>query len=451
MKRTFSLFLFIPFLFSAPARAQYYQKIVTYAGTGVAGYSGDGYPATAGEINGPLCVALDNSRNLYICDYYNGRIRKVKSDNGTIVTFAGNGVPGYTGDGSAATSANVNPHGIAADYKGNVFLSDASNNVIRRISNMGIISTYAGTTVPGYSGDNGAALSAKLCKPYGMATDSRGDLYFADAGNNAVRMIDTNGIISTIAGIGTPGYSGDGSVAVMAQLDSPYAVAVDRFHNVYIADRNNNVVRMVDASGVISTLAGTGTFGYTGDGASAQLATLHYPTGVACDTAGNVYIADSYNNVVRMVNASTQVITTVAGNGYAGFGGDLGYATGANLFHPFSVAVDSAGSIYIADANNQRVRQVYNMLTLGVGQVSGNSGISVYPDPAQHSITVAGLKAGDKVCVSDISGRMVSAMLTALNDGPAAMALDNLAPGNYLLQVWNENNVKKDIIKIVKR
>lgn len=451
MKRTFSLLLLTSTLLSFSAEAQL-QQIITWAGTGIAGYSGDGHYATGANLNGPLCIALDKYNNLYVSDFYNNRVRKVKVSDSSIVTFAGNGIAGCTGNGSAATAAEVDAHGVAADFRGNVYLSDPNYAVIRKVNTTGIISNYAGTGLLGYSGDNGAATSAKLNKPYGMTCDKRGNLYFADAGNSVIRKIDTLGTITTIAGTGVPGYSGDGGAATAAQLDSPYAVALDAMGNLFIADHNNDVVRMVDPTGLISTYAGIyNLIGYTGDGGIAAAATLHYPTGVAVDTAGNLFISDSYNNVIRMVEVLTTKITTVVGNGYAGFGGDLGFPTGANLFHPYDVAVDTFGSIYIADANNERIRKVLPASLLSVKEVISEVGVSAYPNPFDNTITVTGLATSDKICVIDITGKAVTEVTTAAKAGSRVIMLDNLTPGNYLLQVWDAAGVKKATVKITRK
>ncbi len=446
MKRTFSLFFFTFLILSLSASAQY-RRIVTFAGAGgTGGYGGDGFAATGALLNGPEGLALDKLGNLFIVDYYNSRVRKVKKD-GTMVTFAGSGFGGYSGDGSDATSANIDPIGVAADPRGNVYIADYGYSVIRKVNTVGIISTYAGGNGWGYTGDGGLAIHAKLMLPFGLCTDKRSTLYVADGANHVIRMIDTFGHISTIAGNGTPGYSGDGFAATDAQLDSPYAVAMDKWGDLYIADHNNNVIRMVDPSGMIYTIAGTGTVGYSGDNGPAVSATLHYPTSVAVDTQGNVFIADSYNNVIREVDTLGK-ITTFAGNGWPGFGGDLGNPLGANLYHPYGLAIDTFGSVYISDANNQRVRKVY-VTSLGVSNFETNSGIKAFPDPFENELNVSGLQRGDKVTLCDMTGRQVN-FWTASSENDQAYSLGELSSGIYLLQVCDELGNKKATIKVVK-
>jgi sugar lactone lactonase YvrE/PKD repeat protein len=331
--------------------------ISTVAGNGTAGYSGDGGAATNAELDNPWGVAVDGSGNLYIADCENNRIRMVNI-SGIINTVAGNGSLGYSGDGGAATSAKLLfPSGVAVDGSGNLYLADKYNNAIRMVNTSGIINTVADNGTWGYSGDGGAATSAELNCPAGVVLDSSGNLYIADWFNNRIRMVNTSGIISTVAGNGKEGYSGDGEAATNAELDNPGGVTMDGSGNLYIADTRNNRIRMVNTSGIISTVAGGGTGGL-GDGGAATNAELNYPIGVALDSSGNLYIADCYNNLIRMVNKSTGFINTVAGNGTGGYSGDGEAATSAELNCPTGVALDSSGNLYIADTNNNCVRMV---------------------------------------------------------------------------------------------
>jgi sugar lactone lactonase YvrE len=335
--------------------------ITTAAGTGTPGYSGDGGDATSARLNGPTGVAVGANGDLFIADFYNYRVRKV-SASGAITTVAGNGTAGYFtgygGDGGAATSALLYyPAGVAVDAAGNLFIADTANQRVRKVSASGVISTVAGNGTPGYSGDGGPATAAQLAGPSGVAVDGAGNLFIADNGNERVRKVSATGVITTVAGNGTPGYSGDGGAATSARLSRPLGVAVDAAGNLFIADSSNNRVRKVSVSGVITTVAGTGTSGYSGDGGPATSAWLSYPSGVAVDAAGDLFIADSSNNGVRRVSASG-VITTVAGNGRYGYSGDGGPATSAQLYFPQGVAVGAAGDLFIADSYNDRVRKV---------------------------------------------------------------------------------------------
>jgi uncharacterized protein (TIGR03437 family) len=326
------------------------DTIYTMAGNGTQGFSGDGGPATGAQLNIPRGVALDAAGSLYIADASNSRVRKVS--NGVISTVAGNGGPGFSGDNYPATSTELYaPSGVAVDSAGNLYIADTSNFRIREVSN-GVITTVAGNGTQGFNGDNGPATSAQLYDACGVAIDSVGNLYIADGNGNRVRKV-SNGVITTVAGNGVAGFSGDNGPATSAQLAGPWGVAVDSAGNLYIADGNNNRIREV-SNGVITTIAGSGVAGFSGDNGPATNARLAGPMGVAVDSAGSLYIADTNNDLIRKV--SNGVITTVAGNGVAGFSGDNGPATSAELSSPVSVAVDSTSDLYIADTFNNRIR-----------------------------------------------------------------------------------------------
>jgi sugar lactone lactonase YvrE len=363
--------------------------ICTVAGDGTGGYSGDGGPATSAELYNPEGAAVDSSGNLYIGDRNGNNVRKV-TPAGVISTAAGNGTPGYSGDGGAATSAQLRePSGVAVDSSGNLYIADESNSRIRKVTTAGVISTVAGNGTVGYSGDGGAATSAQLWAPRGVAVDSSGDLYIADAGNNDIRKVTPAGIISTVAGVlSAGGYSGDGGAATGAQLNLPGGVAVDGSGNFYIADTLNQRVRKVTSAGIISTVAGDGTSGYGGDGGSAMSAELSWPNGVALDAAGNLYIADTQNSRVRRVTAAG-TISTVAGDGTQGFSGDGGAAVSAELYSETEVTVDGSGDLYIADTLNSRVREVFNS-TAAAPTFTPPAGIY----PTAQSVTIASTTPG---------------------------------------------------------
>ena len=335
-------------------------KINTVAGNGTAGYLGDNGLATAASLSVPEAVAIDAAGNIYVADTFNNVIRKIAASTGYISTVAGIGTQGYSGDGGPATIAELYlPTGVAVDAVGNIYFAD--NQRIRKVTaSTGIITTVAGSGVQGYSGDGGPAASAELNWPWAVAIDSAGNIYFTDTDNQRIRKVAVStGIITTVAGTGTPGYSGDGGPATSAQLNSPFGIGVDAAGNIYFADYFNSRVRKVTAStGDISTVAGNGTQGFYGDGATATSAKMYYPTSVAVDTVGNLYIADDVNDRIRKVTASTGIIQTMAGTGSTGYSGDGGPATSGELFWPYGVAVDTAGTIYIADKNNNRIRAV---------------------------------------------------------------------------------------------
>jgi sugar lactone lactonase YvrE len=329
--------------------------ITTVAGNGNYGYSGDGTNATNAKLALPYKVAVDAAGNLFIADTDNNRIRKVDT-NGIITTVAGNGDGRYSSDGTNATNAGLySPEGVAVDAAGNLFIADTDNNRIRKVDTNGIITTVAGNGNGGYSGDGTNATNVGLYSPAGVAVDVAGNLFIADTYNSRIRKVDTNGIITTVAGGGT-NYAGYNGAATNAGLYSPAGVAVDAAGNLFIAEAANNVIRKVDTNGIITTVAGGGNDGL-GDGGQATDASLNYPWCVALDATGNLFIADTENYRIRKVDTNG-IIITVAGNGSYGYYGDGGAATNARLTDLAGVAVDAAGNLFIADTYNNRIREV---------------------------------------------------------------------------------------------
>jgi sugar lactone lactonase YvrE len=352
--------------------------ITTIAGNGTAGSGGDGGPATSAAINGPSATAIDAAGNIYIADAYSSRVRKIDI-TGTISTIVGNGICNFSGDGGPATSAMVcQPYGVAVDNAGNVYIADTYNYRIRKINSSGIISTIAGNGTATFSGDGGPSVSAAVNAPSGVTVDAAGNIYIADAGNYRVRKINSSGIISTVAGNGSAGFSGDGGPAVKASFSTTYSVAVDPAGNIYISDIYNTRIRKVNTAGIVSTIGGNGSYGFSGDGGPATNAQISNPYGITVDAAGEVYIADTYNNRVRFINTSG-IMSTIAGTGVGGFSGDGGAPTSAQLFDPYGVTVDAKGNVYVADINNQRVRKlqqsILNFGTINVGQSSSPQNI----------------------------------------------------------------------------
>jgi len=339
-------------------------NIQTVAGDGNSGFSGDGGPATKAGINVPVDVYLDSSGNMFITDQFNNRIRKV-TPGGTISTVAGNGVAGFAGDGGPAVDAEINtPTGIRGDSAGNLYIADVGNQRIRKVDSSGTITTIAGNGSTGYSGDGGPAVDAGFYNPVRVALLPNGNILVADQSDHRVRLINSStGIVTTFAGngAGTPArgaYSGDGGPAVDASLNNPTAVAVTASGDVYIADQYNQRIREVNRSGIITTIAGNGSAGYGGDGGPAIKATLNYPGAVNVDPAGNVYFNDDQNFRTRKVSTGG-IISTIAGTGTAGFSGDGGPAVDAKLSGNFGVSLDLRGNVYIADSVNNRIREIY--------------------------------------------------------------------------------------------
>jgi len=382
----------------------------------------NGAPATGVVLNYPYGVNADTSANVYVADSNDFMVREYVKSSGLINYFAGNGTPGYSGDGGAATNAQLNyTFGSAKDSAGNVYVADTYNCLVRKVNGAGTISTFAGFVLNGtsprcgYTGDAGAATSAELNYPFGVAVDSKNNVYIADFYNYVVRKV-SGGIISTIAGIGgISGYSGDGGLATNALLASPTAVTVDTAGNVFIADYNNCRIREVNAAtGIITTVAGNGNCNFTGDGLAINNG-ITSPQGVVVDANENLFIADNTNRV-RWVNPQG-FMTTIAGTGTGGYNGDGLLATSAWLYEPTGVTVDSSGNIYVSDYNNFRVREI-----TAFPAVNTSTGNMVFPLTSVGSTSSPQkltLSALGSVTISNIS---VSANFLESDNCPAAMS-----------------------------
>jgi uncharacterized protein (TIGR03437 family) len=401
------------------AQGQQYT-ISTVAGNGTQGFSGDSGPATAAQLNFPSGIALDSSKNLYIADSVNNRIRMIS--NGNITTIAGTGTAGFAGDGKAATAATLtSPAGVAVDSAGNVYIADTANSVIRKISG-GNISTIAGVNLAGYSGDTGDPTKAQLNLPTGVAVDSSGNIFIADSGNNAIRKI-SGAIITTVVG----------NNITTLQLNHPDTVAVDAAGNLYITDTVNRRIVKYSGGDKTTVLAGNGIPSFSGDNGPAAKATLNDPVGLAVDAAGNVYIADTFNNRIRKI-LPDGTITTIAGNGLTGYAGDGGPATKAELFFPRSVLVDSTGNLYVGDSVNAVIRQLQVAApTIGSGGIVNAASFSPQISPgALATVFGSNFAAGNTSSASPLSTKLAGVSVTV--NGVAAPILF-VSPGQINFQV----------------
>jgi trimeric autotransporter adhesin len=324
------------------------------AGTGAQATTGDGGAATSAALNSPGAIAFDAAGDLYVCEAGGANVRMIDT-NGTITSPIGSSVVGFSGDGGSPSAAKLNsPRGVAIASDGTIYVADSGNNRIRAVSG-GVITTVAGTGVAGFAGDGGPATAAQLSQPRGLAVAPDGSLYVADAGNHVVRRISTNGTITTVAGTGTAGDSGDGGPATAAAMQSPFAVAFGAGGTFYVVDRDAHRVRRI-TGGVITTMAGTGTPGAAGTGGPATSAQLNGPSDVILDAAGALYIADSSNSRVVKVDP-TMRLRVIAGTGTSGSSGDGGQATSAQFQFPRGLAFRAVnGNLYVSDQNANRVR-----------------------------------------------------------------------------------------------
>lgn len=420
--------------------------ITTFAGTS-GGFSGDGGQATFAQMNNPTGLVFDASGNLFIADNNNKRIRKVDT-LGVISTIAGIGTYGYSGDGGQASLCEFrSPVVITIDLIGNLYIADEINSIVRVINTSGIINLAAGTPVgPGYSGDGGKADTAKLNRPNGVFYDtSTGTLYIADTYNSVIRSINSSGIISTVVGNGTSGFSGDGGNALAAQLSYPQGIFIDQNGNMYIGDTGNNRIRIVNTNGIINTMAGIGTAGYSGDGGPALLAQLKGPCGVKLDAGGNLFVADYFNHVIRKIDPAF-TISTIAGS-TQGFSGDGGPATSAKLYFPNDIAITPAGDMFIADQANHRIRKVTNVAVGIKDETSLEKVLVIYPNPNAGVFRISFQDKAKNLSVEiyDILGQLVQEVIYQTEE--ERIDVSHLPNGIYFLHIQtSEGTLTKKII-----
>jgi uncharacterized protein (TIGR03437 family) len=430
MTRLFKALLFC----SIPLFAQTSGSIQTIAGNGSASFSGDGGPATLAGINVAVDVSADRSGNLFIADQFNHRIRRVAKD-GTISTVAGTGVAGYSGDNGRAVNAQINtPIGICVDSAGNLYIADLGNQRIRKVDAAGIITTLAGNGSKSYGGDGGPAINASFNNPVRVIVDPLGNVLVADQTNQRIRRITPGGTISTFAGngVGNPStglgaYSGDGGPAVSASLNNPTALTVDASGIVYFSDQYNQRIRKIAVDGTITTIAGNGVPGFFGDGGPAISASLNFPGGIVVDSAGNLYFNDDINYRTRRIS-SDGTINTIAGSGVQGFFGDGGAATAAALNSNFGITIDPAGNVYIADAGNNRIREVYGVAAASSTPTINSSGIvPIYS-------TATSIQAGSWISI--FGTNLASAPATWNSDFPIALGGTSVTIDDKPAYLW---------------
>ena len=408
------------------------------------GYSGNGGPATRAMLAHPQEVYTDNSGNMYISDWGNSCLRIV-SPGGIINTIAGIGIYGYSGDGGPATAAELSgPMGIYMDASKNIYVADLGNQRIRKIDASGNINTIAGCGAYGFSGDGGPALAAEFEDPAGICGDESGNIYVADEFNNRVRKIDKTGIITTFAGNGATGYSGDGGLATQAEFYYPSDVAMDNSGNILIADESNNCIRKVNASGIISTMVGNGIGAYSGDGGPASMAQIYNAPSVTVDNAGNIYIADGFNNRVRKINTAG-TISTIAGNGTVGYSGLGDTATLAAIHDPVSISTDMSGNVFFAS----ELGNVVEELSLFPDAIKPAAGITIYPNPnnGMFTIKIQNYNAGLQLEVYNVLGQRVSYI--GLTGEETQINLSTASRGVYFYKVISTENVEFGSGKII--
>ena len=385
-------------------------------------------------------MKFDGVGNMYIANQVNNVIRKI-SASGIIATIAGSGVAGYMGDGGQATDSKLYiPDDVAFDADGNLYIADGGNAVIRKINTLGVITTFAGIIGGGFGGDGGPAIAAQLNDPFGIVFDNIGNLYFSDGGNYRVRKISTSGIITTVAGTGISGCSGDGVPATAAQFKIPGYLAISSTGEIYIPDWECRTVRKINNLGIISTVAGGGS--ETGDGIPATAALLNSPEAVVIDNSGNLYISSYTTCAIRKVSTSG-IISTVVGDNTCGYSGDGGPATAAEINQEAICSyVDAGGDLYIADSKNNRIRKVTYPST-AIGNVTNTAqAISIYPNPAQNEITITAPDKIETITITNMIGQSVPTPVISMKERESILNVASLPGGVYFVSV-NEVHVGK--------
>lgn len=447
MKKIFNLTFCFCLFFGFSVKGQIITTIAGHGGTSCAG--GEGGQATAACLSYCNDVIFDLTGNFYIAEGCTSSSVKKVNTSGIISFYAGNCTYADSGDGGPATAAEIKrANAIAMDSTGNLYIVDYGAQVIRKVNTSGIILTIAGNTITGFSGDGGPATAAEFNTLSGLCVDKTGNIYAADAMNNRIRKIDKFGTISTFAGTGAGIDSGDGGPASAARLNIPQNISVDNNGNLFISTIFR--IRKVNSSGIISTVAGNDSLGYKGDGGPATAARLNTPLGVAFDNSGNMFFADSYNNVVRMVNTSG-IISTIAGTGTAGFSGDGSAATAAELNTPTRIAVDIYGNLYVAEFYNNDVRKITG-LPNSISEIQTENFISIYPNPAKNLLTInlSSIKGKTVITIYNIIGQQVLSE-PGTNKPVININTELLPEGLYFIHIQTEDgtiiNSKVEIVK----
>lgn len=415
----------------------YSQQITTIAGGGSSGL-GDGGFATSATIFDPHGGVFDKMGNLFFVEAQAQRIRKIGYDS-IITTYVGNGTGSYNGDGIAATAAKIYPNSIAIDKLGNLFITDAGNHRIRKVDvGTGLISTIAGTGIAGYNGDNIAATAANINGPWGIVVDKDNNIYFSDVMNYRIRKITADGIIHTIAGNGTIGFSGDGGLAINAKISGVFGICMNSKNELLFADYNgNNRIRKIDISGNISTIAGNGTAIFNGENVIASAAQIN-PLDIRIDKNENLYFVDFANSRIRKLS-KTGIISTVTGTGINGYNGDNIAASTAQIKNPGGLAIDTCGNIYFGDIGNSRIRKITfnpDCLPVEVKNIPMNeTGISFYPNPATENVNISAGVSIAHISICNALGQVVLEQQPTGGKKTVAVAVHHLPAGIYMVQV----------------
>jgi hypothetical protein len=425
------------------------QVITTFAGNGIMGSPLEGASATSTSIGEPDGCAFDTYGNFYFTQVVPDRVFKI-SPSGSITSIAGTSSTGYNGDGIMATTAKLDiPAGIAIDSANNIFIADGNNNRVRKVDAItGVITTIAGTGSAGFSGDGGPASAAVFNGVADICFDKRGNLYISDIGNHRLRKINPFGIVSTFAGTGVGGYTGDGGQATAAQIISINGIAIDKSGNLYLAQSNSGVVRKINPTGIISTIAGNGMVGPSGDEGPATAAALA-PVRLAVDNFGDLYISCWINYNVRLIDKNG-IIHTVAGTGISGFSGDNGLAKTAQLSSTFGITLDTCGNVYLSDKNNSRIRKITyphcNYLAIENSRLPSTN-ITINPNPTYDQLNINPESPSTYRLINILGTTTQQGTLKA---GDNTISIKALPTGMYMLVLTDEER-NRTVTKIIKQ
>jgi trimeric autotransporter adhesin len=438
-------------IISAFSISAHSQIISTKAGNGISGFAGDGGSAASAKLQAPAGMALGANGNLYFADQYNNRIRMINAA-GIISTVAGNDTAGWSGDGGAATAARLHePAGIALDATGNIYVADVKNSRIRKITTAGVISTIAGTGVAGFSGDNDTATKASLNMPTGVAVDDSGNVYIADRKNNRIRKVNAAGIITTIVGTGAATYNGESfPVNTMVAVNLPSGVAVSPAGELYIADSENDLIRKINkVTGKVQTIKAKAYYFpyYAPEYNFPDYMKLNGPSSITFDRAGNMYIADEYNFVIKKLDSSG-TYHKICGT-TMGFSGDGGRADAAQVAQVKGIAADAAGNVYFSDWGNNRIRHITTTVSTR-NVVTAAAGLSIFPNPASGNFTINVTTAATQkinVVITDVTGKTVYENAAETNK-PYSISLQQPA-GLYVITVTSDSQIWSEKISIL--
>jgi trimeric autotransporter adhesin len=423
------------------------QIITTVAGGGLS-VPGDGGPATNCTLIRPSALTVDAAGNIYICERDAQRVRKVTPD-GMVTTIAGTGVIGYSGDGGPATGATLHsPNCIVVDAANNIYFGDQVS-AIRKIDAAGNISTIAGTGIIGFGGDGGPATIAQLDGPNGLAIDASGNLFISDLGNYRIRKVDASGMITTIAGTGIMDYNADDIPATDANIN-PFGIITDGAGNIVVTEVVSCRVRKINSAGNITTIAGTGVLGFSGDMGSATNAQLYGPMGICMDNAGNILLSDTRNHRIRKIDADGN-ITTIAGNGLNGFAGDGGPATAASITLPMSIALDNTGSLIVCDYGNNRIRKINGVAAVKNSATRQKANLNLVPNPNTGSFTLTVPSVTNEpvyIVVMDVRGRIVQQVENTTNT--TIPVIVEHGPGTYIVNAVTHSGVRCSEVVVVR-